>query len=810
MHYFSEKRIFPEGEPEGFTGLEKLWLQTNALSTTLTFLQTGAHPDDESSTALAYLARELGAEVVYCCAVRGEGGQNSIGPEKGTALGVLRSREMEQAARQIPMQLYWLNTELEGSVRDFGFSKSSVETFNHWGKSKVIEELVRVIRTVKPNVVCPTFLDVEGQHGHHRAMTQATIAAYSLAADESAFPQQIEQGLSVWKANQLLMPAWGGGGDYYDDESPPPTAHFSLPTQSYLPLWAKSCIQLGEESRQYHQTQNMGFEFPLSFGEETPFHVLESDSDSNADFAGSNRLTLELWADEFPHLQPLTEKIKQIADAYPDRSGMLTAAKSASCLLDQLTGESNPYLRAHLTNKKSQLQSLISDLSGMVVNILDLPDTVSCGETTTLKAEVLNTGNDELKNITMSLFSQNGEVLAKQSVPDLKRQQTTEVNIPFVVPLEPFNAYQQRFTGERGNSALYAEMSYSFSQTEAKQLIPLNNIIIKPSVNVCLEETSRYLNLKASNSFEVVVNIENLGSELLDAGLILDIPEQWQVKPEHHRICIEPETAKTFAYTISVAEDSPTEQYLVAAKVISGNHIWCSRFKQIDYPHIEKTGFLVEAKQTVQVVRCCVPEQKIAYLSGSTDNFLPQAASLGIDLVKVNKLDSETLDDFNVLLVGSCAFSSIKEYPSLKQWVLNGGRLISFYHRPHDNWNPPEELKPGSPSMRWRVTQADGELTILQPESALFSYPNVVTERDWKGWVKERGLYFAQNWSHHYTPLIQLRDEDGIQFDGALLFGRIGQGVHIHCALSLAYQLENVVAGAAPLFANLLAAEQLN
>ena len=259
------------------SGLESLWQSLMPLRSTLRFMQTGAHPDDESSAALSFMAKSLGIQVTYCCAVRGEGGQNTQGPEKNQELGVLRSREMEAAAAQIPMNLYWLNTELNGAITDFGFSKSGEETLQRWGKDRLMEALVRAIRTTKPDALCPTFLDIPGQHGHHQAITLATLEAFRLAADEKAYPEHFADGLTIWQASQLLLPAWGGGDAYYDDELPPPPTDFTLATDRFLPEWGGTAFQLGEKCRQFHARQEMGYRLSEMDGRATPFHVLKGD-----------------------------------------------------------------------------------------------------------------------------------------------------------------------------------------------------------------------------------------------------------------------------------------------------------------------------------------------------------------------------------------------------------------------------------------------------------------------------------------------------------------------------------------------------
>src|SRR5690606_273622 len=204
--------------------LVELHRALSRLRSTLTVMNTGAHPDDEHSDMLAALRFGYGMRVVIACSTRGEGGQNSLGTERGGALGVLRSREMEEAAQVLDADVAWLGHGPEDSVHDFGFSKNGVDTLARWGRDKTIERLVTAYRQYRPDIVIPTFLDVPGQHGHHRAMTEAAEIALELAADPNAFPEHLAEGLSPWKVAKFYLPGWSGGGGTYDDEVPPPNA----------------------------------------------------------------------------------------------------------------------------------------------------------------------------------------------------------------------------------------------------------------------------------------------------------------------------------------------------------------------------------------------------------------------------------------------------------------------------------------------------------------------------------------------------------------------------------------------------------
>ena len=183
-----------------------LWSHLQSLKSTVSFMQTGAHPDDESSRLLAKLSLDDGYHVSYVNAVRGQGGQNSIGAERDDSLGALRTIELLKAMSVLRVDIGWLSDNRDSSINDFGLSKSAEETFGFWNKEHTIKRMILMVRAYKPDIIIPTFLDVNGQHGHHRAVTRATIEAYETSDKKDIYP---DINFKPWKISQIFLPAWG-------------------------------------------------------------------------------------------------------------------------------------------------------------------------------------------------------------------------------------------------------------------------------------------------------------------------------------------------------------------------------------------------------------------------------------------------------------------------------------------------------------------------------------------------------------------------------------------------------------------------
>lgn len=217
------------------------------------FMMSGAHPDDECAPMMAALHFRDKMALSYACSTRGEGGQNNIGTERGPSLGALRTAEMEAACDVMNMRMYWLSDHPEDPITDWRLSKSGEETLDVWTYDRTLRRMVHILRRDKPDALCPTFLDVPGQHGHHRAMTQIAHDAFAAAADPA-----FDTGQQPWAVSKLYLPAWSGAGQAYDDEVPPPPATVTVDGSGTEPMSGWSYALIGALSHGHHRSQGMG------------------------------------------------------------------------------------------------------------------------------------------------------------------------------------------------------------------------------------------------------------------------------------------------------------------------------------------------------------------------------------------------------------------------------------------------------------------------------------------------------------------------------------------------------------------------
>src|SRR6202171_6185953 len=235
---------FPTGPGTG-SGLAETIEAIDSARVTTRILYITAHPDDESGAVLTYLARGLHADVALLSLTRGEGGQNDLGPEQAPQLGLIRTQELLAATRGYGVNLYFTR------AKDFGFSKTPDETEKVWG-DQVLEDMVRVIRGSRPDVVINGGGGVHGGHGYHQASGLLTPKAVQLAADP-AFKLQgaasEQQDLAPWGDRKPVL--------VLDlDRSEKPQGYF-LPLDEISPLYGKSWREIGLDGFANHRTQGI-------------------------------------------------------------------------------------------------------------------------------------------------------------------------------------------------------------------------------------------------------------------------------------------------------------------------------------------------------------------------------------------------------------------------------------------------------------------------------------------------------------------------------------------------------------------------
>jgi len=353
-------------------GASGLGQQLKRLQTTASAMHTGAHPDDEDSGLMAYLARKEQARTAYLSLNRGEGGQNVIGAELFEPLGVIRTEELLQARRLDGGQQFFT------SVMDYGFSKTRAEATRIWGEKETLADMVRAIRTFRPMVIISRFQGTPADgHGQHQLAGYLTPLAYKAAADPNQFPEQIAEGLLPWQAKKLYV-----GQGFAAAASGEPMS-VTVNTGDYDPLIGRSYAEIAAEGRSQHKSQEMGSierrgnqfsrerllesTVKTAAEEKGVFDGIDTSIKGIANLTGNSEDGL---SGKLSDLQDTAEKALKEYDVYAPQELVPTLAKGVKQSREAKDSTRNSYTKALLAEKEQEFSKALQSAAGVVVDAL--------------------------------------------------------------------------------------------------------------------------------------------------------------------------------------------------------------------------------------------------------------------------------------------------------------------------------------------------------------------------------------------------------------------------------------------------------
>jgi hypothetical protein len=238
-----------------------LGLAIRRLGVSGTFMQAPAHPDDEHNALFALFTRGMGLRSVDVQANRGDGGQNEIGPELFQDIAVLRTSELLSAHRIDGAEQYFTR------AIDYGYSFDPQEVINKWGRTEIVGDFVRLMRTLRPDVVLTMNIQGRGGDRAHEATAVLVREAYFAAGDPAKYPEQLKEGLHPWQPKKLYFNggagvigaggrAGGAGGRGGAAPAAPTGARLTrVDTAAYDPLLGRTYAEIGADAHSYHKCQ---------------------------------------------------------------------------------------------------------------------------------------------------------------------------------------------------------------------------------------------------------------------------------------------------------------------------------------------------------------------------------------------------------------------------------------------------------------------------------------------------------------------------------------------------------------------------
>jgi hypothetical protein len=295
--------------------------------------------------------------------------------------------------------------------------------------------------------------------------------------------------------------------------------------------------------------------------------------------------------------------------------------------------------------------------------------------------------------------------------------------------------------------------------------------------------------------------------------LRLELPEGWRSEPAEFSLQLKKRGDKRDfqfkVFTTALQEGRTT----VRAVLESEGEKYTEGYTLVTREDLGSFYYYQPARQRVSIVDVQVPHDlKVGYIMGAGDDIPTVLQQVGMDvaLIPTEKLATENLNQFGTIVLGIRAYDTQKDVAEnnkkLLDFVSSGGTLVVQYNAGVGDFNAGKFTPYPAELSRARVSVEEAPVDILAPDDSVFHYPNMITARDFDGWVQERGLYFMDKWDDHFTPLLSCHDPGEDAQKGGLLRAQYGKGTYIYTGYAFFRQLPAGVPGAVRLFVNLLSA----
>ena len=807
-----------------FSGAAETKQSLDKLNVVGSALMIAAHPDDENTGVVAYLARGKKVRMAYLSLNRGEGGQNLIGPEQGVDIGLIRTQEL-LAARRIDGGEQFFTRMI-----DFGFSKNAKETMDKWGRENVLRDVVWVIRKYKPDVIIRRFSGTtQDGHGHHQTSAIIADEAFEAAADEKRFPEQLKH-VSVWQAKRLVWNSFGGrpGTEAPTGKQP---LRVSMEVGDYDPYLGYSYGEIAGWSRSQHKSQAMGaaerkgpqLNYFTTIKGEAPKTDLWDGIDTTWNrVPGAAKIgeLLAKAASEFnaskptavlPHLlearrllAPRTDhysvlKRKDLDEAIAMVAGIWTELQAEKYLAIQ--GKTAKLTIAAIQRNDSEVTLQSASFSG-VKGVESVAKATKLDKNKPV-AVALNWAVAEDAPLTQPYFLIEPRSEAMFTVNDMDLLGLPQSPAPVVASI--------RFLVDGTEIELIRGVTHRYVNRSAGELT--RPVMIVPPVSVRMSHDSQVFPGMEARKMEVVLkaNLPNL-----KGSLRLHIPAGWKAEPatvDFQIAAAEEEQALSFIVT-PPAMDSAGKLTAVATvngrEITQGTHV-------LQYAHIPPQTTAPQA--SARVVRFTGKNlaKRVGYVMGAGDEVPEALRQLGCEVILLTEEDLATgsLSQYDAVVTGVRAFNTRADLRANAQhifdeYVAKGGTMIVQYNVQEGGFFGGDTSllnKVGPYPMtisRDRVTDEFAPLIFPKPDHRILQYPNRITAKDFEGWVQERGLYFANKWDERYEPIFSTQDPGEKPMLGGTLYAKYGQGHYLFTSYAWFRQLPAGVPGAYRLFANFL------
>ena len=782
----------------------------NKLNVLGTVLYVAAHPDDENTRFITYYANEKLMRTGYLAATRGDGGQNLIGSEIREGLGVIRTQELLAARRTDGGQQFF------SRANDFGYSKNPEETFTIWDRDQVLADFVWVFRKFRPDIIVTRFNSEGRNHGHHTASAILAKEAFELAGNPEVFPNQLDY-VEVWEPKKIF---WNTGWWWFRNGQDT-TGLKRINMGTYNPLLGSSYGEIAARSRSMHKSQGFGasgtrgdqIEYLKQWGGSETKYPFDDIDTSWGRVEGSEEVAFYVnkAIEEYDAAKPWA-----IAES------LVLARKALSQLEDDFWKEI----------KLKELDDLILSVTGVYLSLSSDAATYTPGDSIQIKLEAINRSTVEISMEQVSFKNWINPVELKTELV-LNRPLISEMNYAIPPSMEYSTPYwlraqsslgmytvqDQEMIGKPENEApfvgqfllnvggeqLEVEVPVNFRRTDPVAGEVITPISVGPPVMMNINASVLVFGEDKSK----VVEVRTIaGRESVEGELRLDLPEGWKSTPASISFEMQRKSEEqVFTFEVVPPRKASVGKLKAIATVNAREYTKSKMF--IEYDHIP-TQISYPAAE-VKVVRVDLERKGnlIGYIEGAGDAIPDNLEQVGYQVELLGKDDvvADQLKKYNAVILGVRAFNTVDwlayKNDELFEYVKEGGTVVVQYNTSHRLVT--QKVAPYDVKLsRDRVAVEQAKVEILAADHPVLKGPNKITEEDFEGWVQERGLYFPNEWSEEFTPILSSHDPGESPKNGGLLVAKYGEGYYVYSGYSWFRELPAGVPGAYRIFVNLI------
>jgi LmbE family N-acetylglucosaminyl deacetylase len=338
-------------------------------------------------------------------------------------------------------------------------------------------------------------------------------------------------------------------------------------------------------------------------------------------------------------------------------------------------------------------------------------------------------------------------------------------------------------------------------------------LAVGPAISVLLTSPVAVAPVGGTGKTQIGVSVRSNVQSAVHAKLKLEMPQGWKGEPAEIAVDLDHDgDVNNYAFQVT-PQNLHEGTYKVTARAEYNGKQYAEGFKVITRPDLDSYYAYRPATENVQAVDVKLPAQlKVGYVMGTGDEIpsVLQSVGLNTSIITPQELASGDLTRYGTIIVGIRAYDTrtdVREHNRrLLDYVNNGGTLIVQYNQSTGAFNDGRYTPYPTTEANVRVSVEEQPVEILAPEERVFNWPNKITQKDFDGWVQERGLYFMSQWDAQFKPLLACNDPGEPMQKGGLLLAHYGKGIYIFSAYGFSRQLPSGVPGAIRLFVNLVSA----